>query len=292
MKELNLHQIKKGRLVLEALKKYGLLNTKTLMKVLPSFKHRRGLERTLVRLCERRLIVKRYEQMVGRVGTFYQINQQPRVREILSYYLDCHPDRLNQRSYRYRELYHEQKSAEIQHYLNSKYPDALVLKDFELIHHDEAKSVIPNLQLIEQPKPDILMIFKNATNIKNVSIAIEFEKTIKSKHRLYQKLKFYTHKTHIDGVIYICTQNLIQNHLREIYESRVLDHALRIKQYGDHFLLTAIADRNVENSFNLLKNKCGKTISLDTWILKLIEKETALRRNTDFAEVSHCAVLE
>jgi len=284
MNDLKLYQIKKGREILVALKRYGIMNRKTLQKVVPSIKHQRNFRRTLESLCERQLIVKKYDTVFGITGIFYQLNQRPRIREMLAHYLDCEAEHVKQRQYNYKELFHEQISALIAYDLNKNFPEALVLRDFELARSLEAQKVIPHLNLFDQPKPDVLLLVPSLTNGRIISVAIEFERTAKSKDRILHKLKYYTANTHIDGVIYICSKNRIINNLNEIYDSKVLERAVRIKHYGKNFLLTSVFANDVEKSLNQLRNQNNFYYPLTDYIINLKQYSNADRRDHHFEQ--------
>lgn len=273
MKKVRLSHLKKSRDILIALKKYGVLNRRTIQQLVPSIKNERNLRSYLRNLQARRLIVKRFDSINGVTGTFYQLNQKPKIREALAQYLDCQVSEIQQREYRYKELFHEQRATLIKYYLTVRYPEAIVLKDFELVRNLEARKVIPHLENKDQLRPDVLFLIPNYAADEIVSVAFEFEKTTKSKARIDNKLKFYTSGTQIDGVIYVNTADMISNVLDDIYDSHVLEESIRIKHYGENFLLTGLWKNAVEKSFDVLRNQNGEYYNLDHFI-------TTLRRNS------------
>ncbi len=282
MKKLNLNQMKKSRDILLALKQYGVMSRKTLQKVVPEIKKERNFRIYLKNLCQKQLIIKRLENINGSVGVFYQLNQSEKFREILATYLDCDSNQLRQREYRYKELFHEQTAILIAYYLNTNFPDAIVLREQELPRSAEAQKVIPNLDLMDQLKPDVLMLILDVTKTKIVSIAFEFERSVKTKNRLLHKLKFYTSQTHIDGVVYIASADRIINNLSEIYDSQVLEKAVRIKHYGKNFLLTCLWKNDVEKSLQLLKNRNENNYSLMSYVTQLQLNSNRLRADKNF----------
>lgn len=284
MKKLNLNQMKKSRDILLALKKYGVMSRKTLQKIVPDIKKERNFRIYLKNLCQKQLIVKRLENINGSVGVFYQLNQSEKFREILAKYLGCDPNQLRQREYRYKELFHEQTATLIAHYLNLNFPEWIVLKDFELARNEEAQKVIPNLDLFETAKPDVLMLLVDKSKV--ISIAFEFEKTAKAKNRLLNKLKFYTSETHIDGVVYIASADRIMNNLTEIYDSQILEKAVRIKHYGKNFLLTCLWKNDIEKSFDVLKNRNEHHYSLMSFVTQLKLNSARERSDKIFKQTS------
>ncbi len=286
MKKLNLNQMKKSKDILLALKKYGVMSRKTLQKVVPDIKKERNFRNYLKNLCQKQLIVKRLENINGSVGVFYQLNQSEKIREVLATYLGCDPNQLRQREYRYKELFHEQTAILIAYYLNTNFPDAIVLREQELPQNAEAQKVIPNLELMDQLKPDVLMLLPDITKTKIISIAFEFERSVKTKNRLLNKLKFYTSQTHIDGVLYIASADRIINNLTEIYDSKILEKAVRIKHYGKNFLLTTMWKTDVEKSFDLLKNRTENYYSLVNYVRQLQKNSNRLRADKNFEMAS------
>ena len=282
MKKLNLNQMKKSKDILLALKKYGVMSRKTLQKVVPDIKKERNFRNYLKNLCQKQLIVKRLENINGSVGVFYQLNQSEKIREILAQYLGCDLNQLRQREYRYKELFHEQTAILIAYYLNTNFPDAIVLREQELPQSAEAQKVIPNLELMDQLKPDVSMLLSDITKTKIISIAFEFERSVKTKNRLLNKLKFYTAQTHIDGVVYIGSADRIINNLTEIYDSKILEKAVRIKHYGKNFLLTTLWKSDAEKSFDLLKNRNENHYSLMNYVAQLQQNSNRLRTDKNF----------
>lgn len=282
MKSLKLYEIKKGKIVLETLKNYGVLNMKTLFELQPEYRNIRNLKRTVKNLCERKLIVKRYEQINGYKSVFYQINQTELARKAVGLYLDTPFENLKQRQVSYKELFHEQTVIKLTHYLKSEYPQAIVLRDHELINHPLAENIISGLHSIEVIKPDVLFIFCDPVNGKTVSIAIEYEKSLKSKSRIAQKLNFYTHRTRVDGVLYFYPECTIDHNLRHIYFNKVIDRSLRIKNYGKHFLLTSKLTNDIKKSFNVLKNATESNYSFKHWLDVLTTHSEYQRRNDYF----------
>lgn len=282
MNDLKLHQLKKSKDILLALKQYGVMSQKTLQTVVPDIKKERNFRIYLKSLCAKGLVVRRLDQLNGFTGVFYQLNQKPKVREVLAQYLDCNTDDLKQREFRYKELLHEQTAIKIAYYLNSNFPDALVLRDFELHRNIEARKVIPNLNQVEQPKPDVLMLIPDMSKNKIVSVAIEFERSVKQKNRILNKLKYYAADTHIDSMIYIATADRIIENLSDVYESRVLEKAVRIKHYGRNFLLTGLWKNDVDKSFQLLRNQSGIYYGLIDYVAKLRLKSARERSDIEF----------
>lgn len=264
-----LNEMRKGKLILEALIKYGTMDTKTILTVVPEVKNLRNLNKVLQRLRDRRLIVKRYDHLCDHKGSFYQVNQNNLVRKALGVQLNYSPEKLSQKEIRYKELFHEQTIIKIMHHFHQKYSHAEVIRDIELNKSDTAKNIIMGLEDSHTLKPDLLVVFPATKERKRISIAIEFERTVKSKMRVTDKLNFYTKNTNVDGVLYIYSLSRIDHNLHELFIDRVLDKSLRIKHYGKNFLLTSAYNGDVENSLERLQNRDKSYYSFRHWINKL-----------------------
>jgi len=282
MNTSNLGRIKKGNDVLLALKNYGPLTRKTLSQIVPSIKNERNFRRTLNLLCRKKIVCKRFENLNGGQSTVYQLNQNLGTRDILSAYLNCKSEDLLQKDFRYRELFHEQVTASLSYRLKSMFPDSCVYRDYQLHLDNRIQNVLPHLNSLEVTKPDVLMSFWNK-NGHSVSIVFEFERTAKSKIRLMHKLKMYAAESLIDGVVYIASSDQIISNLREVYNEKVLEKSLRIKHYGNNFLLCSVFSGDIKNSLSLCLNSEMKTLQLQHWISILTKTKEAERRNSLFS---------
>lgn len=286
MSPFNFHEIRKGKLILEALMKYGVMNRRTLQAVVPEIKNSRNFRKTLKNLCDRKLVVKRHDSIGDYIAVFYQLNQKSFIREALAYYLDAQPEQLQQKDLRYKELFHEQILAKIAYYLNKNYPEALILREHELAKNEKAQKIISGLDQGDQLKPDLLFITSSSDKSRDISVAIEYERTAKSKARMQQKLNFYTQNTRVDGVIYFYSKARIDQNLHELFVDRVLDNSLRIMHYGKNFLLTSELNDDVEKSMELLKNRNKNYFSFYSWLENLTTFSAQSRRDEYFVEVS------
>lgn len=292
MSHFNFHEIRKGKFILEALLKYGVMNRRTLQTVVPEIKDSRNFRRTLKNLCDRKLIVKRYDTINDYQAVFYQLNQKSYIREALASFLDTQAERIQQKDIRYKELLHEQVLTKICYYLNTKYPGAVILRDHELSSSLDAQNIISGLDQFDQMKPDLLFIIATSDQSKKISIAIEFERTAKSKDRMQQKLNFYTQSTRVDGVIYFYSKNRIDHNLHELFVDQVLEKSLRVKHYGKNFLLTSAFNDDVEKSMNLLRNRNNNYYTFQNWLDFFTTSSAQNRRDEYFNKVCSPRVIQ
>lgn len=268
------------------------MNRRTLQTVVPEIKDSRNFRKTLKNLLDRKLIVKRYDTINDYIAVFYQLNQKSFIREALASYLDTQSERIQQKELRYKELLHEQVLTKICYYLNKKYSGAVILRDHELRSSLDAQNIISGLDQVDQMKPDLLFMMETSDQNKKISIAIEFERTAKSKDRMQQKLNFYTQSTRVDGVIYFYSKDRIDHNLHELYIDQVLDKSLRVKHYGKNFLLTSAFNDDVEKSIKLLKNRNNNDYTFQNWLDFLTTYSTQNRRDEYFDKVCSPRVIQ
>jgi hypothetical protein len=277
-----LKRIRKGKEVLNALKEYGPLTRKTLSEIVPSIKDDRNFRRTLARLSDKNLISKRFEYINGGQATVYQLNQNSGVRDILATYLGCQSVDLEQKEFRYRELYHEQVSASLAFQLKCLFPEANVYRDFQLLRDPRLKQILSQLENVDSARPDVLLVFWNSM-VGRVAIAFEFERAAKAKNRLQHKLRSYCTESRLDGVLYIGSSDQIISNLQEIYRERVLEKSNRIRFYGNNFLLCSTLTGNMRDSLSVCLNAEMKTLKFADWVRVLLQTKDEDRRNSLFS---------
>lgn len=275
-------EIKKGKLILQALAKYGILNVKTLHQIIPDIKDPRNLRKSIQNLYRKGLVIKRYEYLNGGRFTHYQINQHPLARKYIGEYLNVEADYLLQKDLSLRYLFHEQQVCLLIDGLKRKYPDGILLKEHEIKDSPEVADHMAGLHTAECVIPDALFIYTNPVNNKKAFVAIEYERTLKAKERIRSKLLYYARMTDIDGVIYVSPHCDVLNHVRLIYVEHVMKGISRTKDYGFHFLLTSYDKKCSINSFNLLKSVDGKEYSLDYWMGIVTTAQWLNLRNDNF----------
>jgi hypothetical protein len=125
-------------------------------------------------------------------------------------------------------------------------------------------------------------------NNSPVYIAVEIERNPKSKDRLVNKLRKYAAETRLDGVIYICETDALSERLRSVYNSIVLERALRIRQYGKNFILFTDGTLDPVTKTPFLFNADLDSIALNSWTNSLLKTKCVDRRNTHFASPGVC----
>lgn len=281
MSGLGFHEIKKGRLILQALQKYGVMSKRTLKEVLPEYKSLKRLECSIKNLYERKLIVKRYDQINDQKSVFYQISQLPFAREVVAVLLNTTPEKLIQPVVSYKEIFHEQVVIKIAYKLSLEFPEATILREDELVNHPMAEKIISGLHTLDSVKPDLLLIL-NPNEVYPTSIAIEYERSYKTRNRVSHKLHFYTQKTKVDGVLYFYPSSMIDHNVRHAYYDKVLKGSLRVRDYGNNFLLTSELKNDIGLSLQNLKNANKNYYSIQHWLHVLTEHPESKRLNKYF----------
>lgn len=274
--------IKKGKYILKALADYGILSSRTLHQVVPEIKNLRNLRKSIRGLCDKGLVIKRFDYINGGQFTYYQLNQHHTARKYIAAFLRVTPDLLLQKEYSLRHLFHEQQVCLIMHALKQKYPESLILREHELKIHPKSLAILSGLDKVDGIRPDALFIYEDPITKKSVSVAIEYERTLKSKNRIRQKLLFYTQKTLIDGVIYLSPHEDILNQIKLTYLKSVHDKSYRVKDYGLHFLLTSFNKNCSVSALNFVKSVDAKDYSLDHWLSKMMTYNIHDRLNSHF----------
>lgn len=274
--------------VLRALKEYGPLSfrvLKTLVK--PPIQDRR-LHDCLARLCKQELVTKRNESVFRGAGTFYQIAQSYWARVVNGSTLGCRADELHQPECSHRELVHSERCAVWANELKQRFSDTLVLRDFEFRKHAWVRDILMSDGSDRDMTPDLLMVFRSEQEPKRVCIAVEIERTRKSEKRLVAKLRKYARGSRVDGVLYLCDSGRIAEVVRLMYQKRVLQQPIRIKHYGEHFVLFSNdLELQAQSDIKLL-NSSLRPVSLSSWTSCMRATTIGLRRDSQFAGSAPC----
>ena len=234
--------------VLALLATHGQLSAKTLQILLEPQINVRRLNEVLQRHCEQGLICKQYDRLFGNSGVFYYLNQNTQSILLTAQKLKTQPQLISPPFIRHAELIHSQHCTLWTEKLKHFYTDDLVLREQQFYKNDIYDQHFPKWNPHDQVenRPDIFMELK-VDRSHDKSIAFEIEQHQKSEKRLVEKLKNYTTKTYISGLVYACSKDAIQHRLRHIYLSKILDRAMRINYYGQNFMVFAPLDQDYQN---------------------------------------------
>ena len=265
--------------ILSLLSLYGPLSSRTLMNLMtPAIKERRLLD-SLARLKRKEFIQSRFEKVFAGTGTFYQITQAEDARSMVSKILNCNAEYLKQPQFSYRELLHSQSCAVWCHYLKRVIPSVRIVRDYEFKNCEQSKAILQWSDKQSDLSPDLLLLLPNTKTQESVTIAVEIEKSRKSDERLLKKISKFANSSLVDGVIYLCDTDYLAEVVRQIYKSRVLYSAHRIKQYANNFFMFSNSlDEQKYDSLNLY-NAALKNVSLLTWTSYLTKTYCNKRRD-------------
>lgn len=222
------------------------------------------------------------DMLVGDSRTFfYQLNQSMSARNAVARKLECSADELAKPLLRRQDRYHNQWCEYWSWQIRKRMPDANVVRDYDLASDEVARNVLLIDQIDYELLPDFLLTLPNSSG-SQITIAFEIERTRKANNRLIRKFKRYLEETRIDGLVYVCDSGRLAETLRELYETRVITNAERVKHYAKNFFLfsdSLSADSQPLSSFH---NVNGEQVSLIEWCRFLSSVDRTRRRDADF----------
>lgn len=178
----------------------------------------------------------------------------------------------------FTNLLHEQACARVQRSLKLRYPEALVMRDWQFHTNPEVRGLFPKFNLEYKMYPDLtLKLQPSERNPKPTWIGVEVERTKKSDERLSDKIQLYASRSFFDGVIYFSPKDLLLRRIELIFSGAVKPDAHRINYYGDYFLAGATLPEKVFDADGLLVSCGPEVIGLTNWISFLHETPTLER---------------
>jgi hypothetical protein len=231
-----------------------------------------------VRLYEKGLVIRRFEATPF-AKQYYELSQADEVRKEVNRLTGIPQDRLIQPYFRSQELLHNEECAFWACYLKEVFPDADVVRDFNLKDYEDISRLLGIDDENPEFHPDIALYFPESASQHQVLIPFEIELTRKSDMRLYRKLKRYANATNSDGVVYLCRKNTLVNTVSYIFKNDVMKRAIRINHYPDLFMLFGDRSFHCETLEPKLFNMSGEAVSLKAWVHTLRAHSTYDRRN-------------
>ena len=219
--------------------------------------------------------------MPTNMGHFYQIGQSEKQRGEAAKILSVQPAAMIQSHFRGRELLHSEECALWTDYFHKTLPSANVIRDFHFSQYPHVNQALMITREEFDFKPDIVLTLCGADREHDVNIAIEIERTLKTKARLFKKLNKYASETKIDGLIYVCRDMHISQTLGDIYNARVLQKAQRINHYGDNFILFSKSTALNDAGEPIMLNAKLELVSLSAWINYLAANHPLDRRDSN-----------
>ena len=167
-------------------------------------------------------------------------------------------------------------------YIRKLVPCATIVRDFNFKSSQIAGQVLLSSHNDFDLKPDLLIEIPSIDGTDSIAVGIEIERTLKANNRIEQKIFGLATRTRLDGLIYICSSESIADALHNIYRSRVLDNALRIKHYGSNFVVVSAEWRPQDQDAIVMVNAGVKPVPLAHWIYTLASTDLHERRDSLF----------
>lgn len=222
---------------LKALYENGPMSSRGLHELLEPESKLRRMQDCVKDLRGLGLIVPRFASMPKNVGNYYQLTYRKDIIPILSSILNVDVESINTPGINSTELIHSQDCAIWAKRFQQMWPEVKILRDHLYQFSEEAQKVLLMSDNKFEVIPDLLLLFPKSENQHPVRIAVEIERTRKANARVLRKLKKFASGTRLDGVIYVCSSEEIQNAVCNLYQKNVVSRALRINHYASRFLM-------------------------------------------------------
>jgi len=268
--------------VFRLLSEHGPLSKRGLQACLHPAIHLNRLTEVLARLTERRHLVKRMYRSLGKEAYYYQLSQEPKAVAYISKMTGRDKDRLDQAPFRHVQMFHSETCAIWKELLKHLFPRAQVLREHEYSAHQDISNLLLAGVDDYELRPDLMLIMKSDVINNKVALAIEIEKSPKSRARLIRKLRKYATQSRVDGVVYVCDELSLSTRLRNIYQSRIKHDALRIQNYAKNFILFTDGSLNPQKTEPVMFNADAENISIQDWMHLLLATEIRQRRDAKF----------
>ena len=270
------------RQVFSLLVEHGPLSMRGLMACLEPSIQRKRLYEVLQRLRKSRLVTQRLYLGLGKSAFFYDITKEPKLMDMVSRVIGSDIAKARRPHFRRIEMIHSENCAIWKEVFKRLFPEARIIREHEFYGNREVSQLLLSQGDDRETDPDLLLIFKSKVDDGPVSVAIEIERTPKSRVRLIRKLRKYARQTRLDGVIYICEETALSERLRGVYNSWVLNDALRVKHYGNNFILFTDGVFNPAQGEPMMFNAALENVSLTAWMHQLKHTATSSRRDLKF----------
>lgn len=268
--EKSMRQLRTGREILLALKSYGVLSERSLRHVLnePSVGK---IHQAILRLIDLELIQRIHYKFENNHGSYYYFASGIANRLLVAKMLGGDADSLKLECIRHAELPHEQRCARLQHDLKQMFPNATIYRDYQLDRSKVSELVFPATAIEKRLYPDILLHnIDESRKYGEAFIAFEVEESLKSRARLLDKLHRYSTESLLSGVVYLSTKDQIGSTIYDVFRNKVLERNLRIKHYGNNFLLFQLQSPKQDGLDLYARNLDGKKVKLDLWMKDLM----------------------
>jgi hypothetical protein len=259
----------RSKQVLAALREHGPLSLGVLAQILyPPMKTRRCQE--VVQNLRSMGLVRRFNSYLPECsGGFYALRKtRPELRKVAEA-LGENFDEFEVCFIRGAEIKHGEQCALWAEYLKKQYPQAKVVRDWELGKHPELREAFTGDVDERDLLPDVVLSFKKGRVEEPLLIAIEVERTRKESRRLLSKVRSLAMQTQLDGVVYVCADFEIGEALRLAFSSAELARSRRIGAYAPDFILFSTFDALSAKIGPRCVNARLEMRTLEAWIDKM-----------------------
>ncbi len=212
---------------------------------------------------------------------FYQLNQSLRAREEAARMIGCGSSELSRPLLRRQDRYHDQWCEFWSWHLRRAFPKVEIVREFQINSTEIAANVLQLKQVDYELMPDFLM-FLPSENGGRVTIAFEIERTRKSEKRLLRKFKRYMEETRVDGLVYVCDSGRLSETIRTLYETKLLDHSMRVRHYAENFFLFSDSLTGGTRPLESFFNSNAQPTSITSWCRTLCSTSRNARRDANF----------
>jgi hypothetical protein len=234
------------------------------------------------RLLERGLVVRRFEALPKNMSYFYQISAREENRKKISQLIGVDESKLRDLRVRDQELFHSQDCARWAERLKEAFPEARVLRDYHLHTNAHAMEILLMDHDDFELKPDILLMFPKTPETPETNVAFEIERCRKSPKRIERKLRKFAMATRIDGLIYACNDEGIQESVQKVWLARDRQEELRVGHYHEHFLMFTRNTPYIDIGSNFMFSAYKNPAWLGSWIQALRLSPRDCRRKENF----------
>jgi DNA-binding Lrp family transcriptional regulator len=272
----------RSKQILSILREHGPLSLPVLAQSLEPPMARRKCREVIKNLKEKGLVRRFNSYLPQNAGNFYSLAMTKNERRRIAELLKENPESFDVCFVRGAELRHGEQCALWAEYLKSLYPEARVVRDWELHKHEEVKDSFVAYNEDRDLLPDIVISFCRKLDQEPLLIAVEVERTRKGTSRLVKKVKSLVMQTQLDGVIYVCADFEIGEALRLAFATSEITKSRRIGAYASDFILFSTFDALAGRLGPRYVNATLQVRSLEEWVRTMRETTVRMRSSALF----------
>lgn len=269
--------------IIKLLYQHGPLTAAAIQNLIQPAMQRRRVNDALMRLTDSGIVSKRFHGMpLHGSGQFYQLSSKEKFRCELADYVGVARNSFRAPMIRNQELYHSLTCAYVAESLGRIFPDAEVIRDLRLREHHIAEDILlMDPKDLETVLPDIILCFYDEKDKEEIFVAVEIELSRKSHKRIRDKLRAYSLGTKIDGMIWLCGEEVSAETIKRIWRSMKKEIISQSYGYRDFFTLFLEGHKPLFPD-ERMATATGWSCKLNDWIHVLRANETSKRTDELF----------